>query len=146
MGASVVTLVLTAVAQCVHEQGEGRRGMTAAWVIEVVGGKWRTPICKHADQLPSIRSDQTCVRVISERLRQEVKPYNIRTTIFSPGALATELPDSITEGDVSENISQFYERYATPASSFASMVAFAMSQPEDVDVNEILFRPTAQEL
>ena len=40
------------------------------------------------------------VRVISEGLRQEVKPYNIRTTIISPGAVATELPDSITEPDV----------------------------------------------
>jgi NADP-dependent 3-hydroxy acid dehydrogenase YdfG len=40
----------------------------------------------------------------------------------------------------------FYERYAIPADSFARMVAFAIQQPEDVDVNEILFRPTAQEL
>jgi NADP-dependent 3-hydroxy acid dehydrogenase YdfG len=37
-------------------------------------------------------------------------------------------------------------RYAVPADSFARMVVFAMSQPEDVDVNEILFRPTKQEL
>ena len=42
--------------------------------------------------------------------------------------------------------SQFYEQFAIPAESFASMVAFAMTQPEDVDVNEILFRPTRQEL
>jgi len=42
------------------------------------------------------------VRVISEGLRQEVKPYNIRSTIISPGAVATELPDSITEPDVAE--------------------------------------------
>jgi NADP-dependent 3-hydroxy acid dehydrogenase YdfG len=40
----------------------------------------------------------------------------------------------------------FYAAYAIPAASFARMVAFAMSQPDDVDVNEILFRPTAQEL
>jgi NADP-dependent 3-hydroxy acid dehydrogenase YdfG len=37
---------------------------------------------------------KTAVRVISEGLRQEVKPYNIRTTVISPGAIATELPDS----------------------------------------------------
>ena len=36
-------------------------------------------------------------------------------------------------------------RIAIPANSFASMVVFAMSQPDDVDVNEILFRPTKQE-
>ena len=86
------------------------------------------------------------VRVISEGLRQEVKPYNIRSTIISPGAVATELPDSITEPDVAAGVRELYARVAIPAESFASMVAFAISQPEDVDVNEILFRPTRQEL
>ena len=85
------------------------------------------------------------VRVISEGLRQEVKPYNIRTTIISPGAVMTELPDSITEEDVAKNVRALYDRVAIPAKSFARAVAFAMSQPEDVDINEILFRPTAQE-
>ena len=87
---------------------------------------------------------KSAVRVISEGLRQEVKPYNIRTTIISPGAVASELPDSITEPDIAENVHKAYE-YAIAADSFASMVMFAMSQPEDVDVNEILFRPTKQE-
>lgn len=86
------------------------------------------------------------VRALSEGLRQEVKPYNIRTTVISPGAVATELPDSITEQDIAKNIQEFYEAYAIPADSFARAVAFAMSQPEDVDINEILFRPTRQEL
>ena len=41
---------------------------------------------------------------------------------------------------------KFYEAFAIPAESFARAVAFAMSQPEEVDINEILFRPTRQEL
>lgn len=86
------------------------------------------------------------VRVLSEGLRQEVKPYNIRTTVISPGAVATELPGSITESDVADNIRNFYDSYAIPADSFAQAVAFAMSQPDEVDINEILYRPTAQEL
>jgi NADP-dependent 3-hydroxy acid dehydrogenase YdfG len=86
------------------------------------------------------------VRVISEGLRQEVKPYNIRTTVISPGAVATELPNSITEPDVAENIQKFYEEFAIPAESFAQAVLYAMSQPDEVDINEILFRPTRQEL
>ncbi|HUJ11606.1 MAG TPA: SDR family oxidoreductase [Verrucomicrobiae bacterium] len=86
------------------------------------------------------------VRALSEGLRVEVKPYNIRTTIISPGAVATELPDSVTEPDVAERMHKFYKDVAIPADSFARAVAFAMSQPEDVDVNEILFRPTRQEL
>ncbi|MGH8446112.1 MAG: SDR family oxidoreductase [Solimonas sp.] len=84
------------------------------------------------------------VRVISEGLRQEVKPYNIRSTIISPGAVATELPDSITEADVAEGVKKFYD-IAVPADAFARAVAYAIGQPDDVDINEILFRPTKQE-
>jgi len=86
------------------------------------------------------------VRVISEGLRMEVKPYNLRTTIISPGAVDTELPNSVTEKDFAENIQQFYKDVAIPADSFARTVIFAMSQPDNVDINEILYRPTAQEL
>lgn len=86
------------------------------------------------------------VRAISEGLRQEVKPYNIRTTILSPGAIDTELPGSVKAGGVSEGVAKFYEATAIPASSFARCVLFAMSQPEEVDINEILFRPTKQDL
>jgi NADP-dependent 3-hydroxy acid dehydrogenase YdfG len=86
------------------------------------------------------------VRALSEGLRQEVKPYNIRTTVISPGAVATELPDSVTDPDTSKRIRTFYEQVAVPADSFARAVAFAMSQPEDVDINEILYRPTKQEV
>lgn len=89
---------------------------------------------------------KTAVRVLSEGLRQEVKPYNIRTTIISPGAVQSELPQSVTEADVAAGVADFYEKFAIPADSFARMVAFAIEQPDDVDVNEILFRPTAQEV
>jgi NADP-dependent 3-hydroxy acid dehydrogenase YdfG len=87
---------------------------------------------------------KTAVRVISEGLRQEVTPYNIRTTIISPGAVSSELLESITEEDIAQNLSGVRDM-AIPADSFASMVLFAMSQPDNVDVNEILFRPTIQE-
>ncbi len=86
------------------------------------------------------------VRALSEGLRLEVKPYNIRTTIISPGAVATELPDSVTDPETATRIRQFYEQTAIPAESFARAVAFAIGEPDDVDVNEILFRPTRQEL
>ncbi len=84
------------------------------------------------------------VRVISEGLRQEVKAYNIRTTIISPGAVATELVESITEPDVSQRMRELYKQ-AIPADAFARAVLYAISQPEEVDINEILFRPTSQE-
>ncbi|HTU55690.1 MAG TPA: SDR family oxidoreductase [Acetobacteraceae bacterium] len=86
------------------------------------------------------------VLALSEGLRQEVKPYNIRTTVISPGAVATELPDSVTDPDAAARVHNFYAAVAIPADSFARAVAFAISQPDDVDINEILYRPTRQEL
>ncbi|KEA52079.1 oxidoreductase [Mangrovibacter sp. MFB070] len=83
------------------------------------------------------------VRAISEGLRQEVKPWNIRTTIVSPGAVDTELTTTITDKDIAQGMAKTYEN-AIPANTFARVVAFAISQPDEVDVNEILFRPTVQ--
>ncbi len=85
------------------------------------------------------------VRVLSEGLRMEVKPYNIRTTIISPGAVTTELPNTITDPDTAARLNQFYKETAISPDSFARTVVFAISQPDDMDVNEILFRPTRQE-
>ena len=90
---------------------------------------------------------KTAVRVISEGLRQEVKPWKLRTTIISPGAVATELPQQHhraghrRRASASSTSSTRFLPTRSPAPS-----AFAISQPEDVDINEILFRPTRQEL
>jgi len=86
------------------------------------------------------------VRALSEGLRQEVKPYNIRTTVVSPGAVSTELLDHISDDDVRAANQDYVGKVGISAESFARVVAFAIGQPEDVDVNEIVFRPTAQEL
>lgn len=86
------------------------------------------------------------LRGLTEGLRQEVKPYNIRTTLISPGAVTTELLDHISEADIQTANQDYVGKVGIPAESFARMVAFAVSQPDDVDVNEIVFRPTAQEL
>ncbi len=67
------------------------------------------------------------VLALSEGLRQEVKPYNIRTTVISPGAVATELPNSVTDESVGEKIRKLYAEVAIPADSFARAVAFAMA-------------------
>src|SRR5215210_3838669 len=80
------------------------------------------------------------VRAISEGLRQEVKPYNIRTTIISPGAIKTELPDTVTD----EKIKAAIIDIAISPLSIAKAIAYAIDQSDDCDVNEILLRPTAQ--
>jgi NADP-dependent 3-hydroxy acid dehydrogenase YdfG len=82
------------------------------------------------------------VRAISEGLRQEATSHNIRSTIISPGPTETDLPNSVTDPDVAAAIRQQHE-IAIPALSIAQAIAFAISQPAEVDVNEIVLRPTA---
>ena len=89
---------------------------------------------------------KAAVLMITEGLRQEVKAWDIRTTVILPGAIATDLPNSVTESDVADAIKKYYAEFAIPPASFARAVAYAMSQPEDVDINEVTFRPTRQEL
>ena len=103
------------------------------------------PATRFGPAARSMRRPSTAVRVLSEGLRQEVKPYNIRTTVISPGAVATELPGQRDRAGHCREHPQGSMSVAIPADSFARAVAFAMSQPEDVDINEILYRPTRQE-
>jgi NADP-dependent 3-hydroxy acid dehydrogenase YdfG len=84
------------------------------------------------------------VRAISEGVRQEVD--GIRTTIISPGAVQSELPLGITDPDTAARVKEFYRLMAIPADAVAQAIAFAIEQPADVDINEILLRPTAQEM
>lgn len=60
--------------------------------------------------------------------------------------MKTELLDHITEQDVQKANQDYVGEVGVPAETFARLVGFAISQPKDVDINEILFRPTAQEL
>jgi len=89
---------------------------------------------------------KSAVRVISEGLRQEVTPYNIRTTIISPGAVKTELLEHISDDDIQKTNKEYVGEVGLTPDAYARLVAFTISGPEEVDINEILFRPTAQEL
>ncbi|MCI1678177.1 MAG: SDR family oxidoreductase [Ewingella americana] len=82
------------------------------------------------------------VRAISEGLRQEVGD-KVRVTSIEPGAVESDLKYS-TSGTASENVLEFYKQ-AIPAASVARAIAFAIEQPADVDINEIVLRPTRQE-
>ena len=82
------------------------------------------------------------VRAISEGLRQEVGD-KVRVTSIEPGAVESDLKYS-TSGTASETVLEFYKQ-AIPAASVARAIAFAIEQPADVDINEIVLRPTRQE-
>ncbi|MCW5313225.1 SDR family NAD(P)-dependent oxidoreductase [Nostoc sp. KVJ3] len=84
------------------------------------------------------------VRAISEGLRLESNG-EIRSTNISPGAVATELTTTITDKDTAAGIDQLYA-IAIDADAIARAIAYAIEQPDDVDVNEMIIRPTRQEL
>jgi NADP-dependent 3-hydroxy acid dehydrogenase YdfG len=83
------------------------------------------------------------VNAISEAMRQELLEDGIRITMVEPGAVATELTDHITDEEVREGLKQ---RNVEPLQSedVANAIAYAVSQPQRVSVNEILIRPTQQ--
>ena len=67
----------------------------------------------------------------------------MRVIVIEPGAVATELADHITHGETKQAIEQFYEATAITADDIAQIIAFAVSRPRSVSLNEILVRPTA---
>jgi NADP-dependent 3-hydroxy acid dehydrogenase YdfG len=81
----------------------------------------------------------------SEALRQELQP-DIRVMVIEPGAVATELTDHITHAESKQGIEQFYSEVAITAQDIAEVIAFAVTRPRRMTLNEILIRPTAQEL
>jgi len=84
------------------------------------------------------------VRALSEGLRMEA-PAGIRTTIISPGAVQSELKHGSSHAGASAAVSAFYEANQIPADSVARAIAYAISQPEEVEVSEVILRPTVQE-
>jgi len=84
------------------------------------------------------------VRAISEGLRQEVGE-GIRTTVISPGVVESELPRGSSDPETAAAVKELYRRQAIPADSVARAIAYAIEQPPEVDVNEIVLRPTVQE-
>ncbi|KKI90558.1 oxidoreductase [Bacillus sp. SA1-12] len=85
------------------------------------------------------------VRAITEALRQEEAANNIRTTIICPGGVKTELVNTISNEDIKESINESLQ-FALPPEAIAHSILYAISQPEHTAVNEIIVRPTLQEL
>jgi NADP-dependent 3-hydroxy acid dehydrogenase YdfG len=83
-------------------------------------------------------------RALTEGLRMELHSQNIRCTMISPGAVATELPESSSDEATRKYLREFY-KMSIPANSIARAIAYAMEQPADVEIDEVVIRPTAQD-
>jgi NADP-dependent 3-hydroxy acid dehydrogenase YdfG len=79
----------------------------------------------------------------SEALRQELQP-GIRVMVIEPGAVATELTDHITHAETKQATQQFVKDLAIASQDIAEVIAFAVTRPRRMTLNEILVRPTAQ--
>ncbi len=89
-------------------------------------------------------STKFAVRAITEGLRIELD-NNIRTTIISPGAVNSELKNGSSHEASSAFVNDFYRNNEIPADSVARAIAYAIEQPSNVDISEIVLRPTVQE-
>jgi NADP-dependent 3-hydroxy acid dehydrogenase YdfG len=79
----------------------------------------------------------------SDALRQELQP-DVRVMVIEPGAVATELTDHITDAGAKQAAEQMYDELAITAQDVAEIIAFSVSRPRRVSLNEVLIRPTAQ--
>ena len=89
---------------------------------------------------------KAAVRTLTEGLRLEVHAHKIRTTMISPGAVASEFAEGSSDPGSADFIKKFYDAVAIPADSVARAILYAIEQPADVEIDEIVLRPTAQEL
>ena len=87
---------------------------------------------------------KNAVRTISEALRQEAGE-NLRITGISPGFVKTNLSDSIKDPDIKKTIAEKAEKIAISPQAIADAVAYAIGQSDNVDVGDIVIRPTAQD-
>ena len=87
---------------------------------------------------------KSAVRALSEGIRLESKG-EIRSTMISPGAVDTELTEHISDKETADNTQNLYQG-AIDAEAIARAIVYALEQPEDVDVNEIVIRPTQQDM
>ncbi len=83
------------------------------------------------------------VRAISEGLRQEAGD-KLRVTIISPGYVRTDIANSVTNPEIRARLTASSDKFAIPPDAIARAIAFALEQPDDIDVNELIVRPTAQ--
>lgn len=79
----------------------------------------------------------------SESLRQELLP-EVRVTLIEPGVVATELPNHITHAETREGVQQLYNQAEVTAGDIAQIIAFTLSRPRHLAINEVLLRPAGQ--
>ena len=105
--------------------------------ITSVGDRWVGPTSA------VYSATKFAVRALTEGLRQECPP-SIRVTLVAPGATESELPNSISDPAMKKAAVEQFRVHLLPAEAIARAIAYAVAQPADVDVNELVVRPAGQ--
>ena len=88
---------------------------------------------------------KAAVRTLTEGLRMELHSENIRCTMISPGAVLSELQNSTSDPSSAKFVKELYDKVGISADSVARAILYAIEQPADVEIDEVVLRPTAQD-
>jgi NADP-dependent 3-hydroxy acid dehydrogenase YdfG len=88
---------------------------------------------------------KAAVRTLTEGLRMELHSENIRCTMISPGAVLSELQTSTSDPSSAKFVKELYDKVGISADSVARAILYAIEQPADVEIDEVVLRPTAQD-
>jgi NADP-dependent 3-hydroxy acid dehydrogenase YdfG len=88
---------------------------------------------------------KAAVRTLTEGMRMELHSENIRCTVISPGAVLSELQNSTSDPSSAKFVKELYDKVGIPADSVARAILYAIEQPADVEIDEVVLRPTAQD-
>ena len=105
--------------------------------ISSVGDRWVGPTSS------VYSATKFAVRALTEGLRQEVGTH-VRVTLVAPGATESELAESISDPELKKMAIEKFRANPLPAEAIAKAVAYAIAQPADVDINELVIRPISQ--
>ena len=88
---------------------------------------------------------KAAVRTLTEGMRMELHSENIRCTVISPGAVLSELQNSTSDPSSAQFVKELYDKVGISADSVARAILYAIEQPADVEIDEVVLRPTAQD-
>lgn len=89
---------------------------------------------------------KSAVKMFSEGLRQELAPkYGINVTSIEPGAVATQLTDTITDEDILEKMEEMMEMETLQSEDIANAIYYSLTQPKHVNINDVYIVPSEQQ-
>ena len=97
--------------------------------------------CRKVSSVAFADAHQQHLRTLSGQLQKVAEGTNVRTTLIYPGAIKTELLNTVAPSETKTMVEEFYKNVGITPDSIANAVMYAISQPDDVDISDIVTRP-----